>query len=228
MAYETDLNLKATELRLGLPGTDETEKEKLPGVRNNKRSSSETNDVCETKGSSNGDRETAPITKAKVVGWPPIRSYRKNNFQPKKRVGRSKKEKKKKGKKEDREAGKRKKQERKGEEGKESKKKKRFVRRKVESRKEKKRTREKRAKKTGRRGENKKGRKSFGGGGVVKNKGDRNSVGGNRCLGTVSQVFLGRFSQESRRGTKTHLTEKEKEQQNHNIRGIQNAKMCKC
>ena len=84
MAYETNLNLKATELRLGLPGTDETEKEKLSGVRNNKRSSLETNDECETKGSSNGDRETAPVTKAQVVGWPPIRSYRKNNFQPKK------------------------------------------------------------------------------------------------------------------------------------------------
>ncbi|CBI26356.3 hypothetical protein AAG906_024944 [Vitis piasezkii] len=84
VAYESDLNLKATELRLGLPGRDEAEKEALSGVRNNKRASPDTSDECGSKGSSNGDRENAPATKAQVVGWPPIRSFRKNSFQPKK------------------------------------------------------------------------------------------------------------------------------------------------
>ncbi|RVX22058.1 Auxin-induced protein 22B [Vitis vinifera] len=68
VGYESDLNLKATELRLGLPGRDEAEKEALSGVRNNKRASPDTSDECGSKGSSNGDRENAPAT----------------NFQPKK------------------------------------------------------------------------------------------------------------------------------------------------
>lgn len=37
--FGRDLNLKATELRLGLPGTDESEQ--IQSVKNNKRSSSE-------------------------------------------------------------------------------------------------------------------------------------------------------------------------------------------
>ncbi|KAF8394338.1 hypothetical protein HHK36_020546 [Tetracentron sinense] len=78
VTYESDLNLKATELRLGLPGTDEYEKQTPPSVRSNKRSLP---DIIEE--SDTGDRE-APVTKAQVVGWPPIRSYRKNSFQPKK------------------------------------------------------------------------------------------------------------------------------------------------
>ncbi|KAK2970610.1 hypothetical protein RJ640_011540 [Escallonia rubra] len=84
---EDGLNLKATELRLGLPGREESEKETMASFKNNKRSSPESAVTDGTKGDSDagdGDRETAPVAKAQVVGWPPIRSYRKNNFQPKK------------------------------------------------------------------------------------------------------------------------------------------------
>ncbi|XP_027363436.1 auxin-induced protein 22B-like isoform X3 [Abrus precatorius] len=70
VAYENDLNLKATELRLGLPGTEEKEEKTVPGFRNNKRLLRET--------SQDG---AAPPAKAKIVGWPPIRSYRKNSVQ---------------------------------------------------------------------------------------------------------------------------------------------------
>ncbi|OMO54739.1 AUX/IAA protein [Corchorus capsularis] len=79
VAYENDLNLKATELRLGLPGTDEREEQP---VRNNKRPLQEADEKCGANGKS--DNETAPPAKAQIVGWPPIRSYRKNSFQPKK------------------------------------------------------------------------------------------------------------------------------------------------
>lgn len=78
MTYESGLNLKATELRLGLPGSDDSEKQT---VRNNKRALSDEDSV--SKGSST-EQETAPAAKAQIVGWPPIRSYRKNNVQPKK------------------------------------------------------------------------------------------------------------------------------------------------
>uniref|UniRef100_A0A5B6YXV1 Auxin-responsive protein n=1 Tax=Davidia involucrata TaxID=16924 RepID=A0A5B6YXV1_DAVIN len=87
VAYEGDLNLKATELRLGLPGTEESEKRTEFNIRSNKRASPDTVEDCGSDGSSDdkhGDRETAPAAKAQVVGWPPIRSYRKNSFQPKK------------------------------------------------------------------------------------------------------------------------------------------------
>uniref|UniRef100_A0A5B6ZRF8 Auxin-responsive protein n=1 Tax=Davidia involucrata TaxID=16924 RepID=A0A5B6ZRF8_DAVIN len=80
VAYEGDLNLKATELRLGLPGTPSI-------VRNNKRASPDMVEDCGSTGSSDNKHshpETAPAAKAQVVGWPPIRSYRKNSFQPKK------------------------------------------------------------------------------------------------------------------------------------------------
>ncbi|PSR92782.1 Auxin-induced protein like, partial [Actinidia chinensis var. chinensis] len=85
VVYEGDLNLKATELRLGLPGTDEPEKQNISSVRNNKRASPDMTEDGGSKGDSdakNGDREIAPAAKAQVVGWPPIRSYRKNSFQP--------------------------------------------------------------------------------------------------------------------------------------------------
>ncbi|XP_010278166.1 PREDICTED: auxin-responsive protein IAA4-like [Nelumbo nucifera] len=90
VTYENDLNLKATELRLGLPGTDDSDKQTPSGVRSNKRTLSETTEECRSKSNSgtsdarNDDTETAPAAKAQVVGWPPIRSYRKNSFQPKK------------------------------------------------------------------------------------------------------------------------------------------------
>ncbi|KAK7278394.1 hypothetical protein RJT34_23422 [Clitoria ternatea] len=83
VAYENDLNLKATELRLGLPGTEE---KTLPAaVRANKRPlNNETSDQeCGSKGSNvqHVESEVAPPAKAKIVGWPPIRSYRKNSLQ---------------------------------------------------------------------------------------------------------------------------------------------------
>ncbi|XP_022739397.1 auxin-responsive protein IAA4-like [Durio zibethinus] len=84
VAYENDLNLEATELRLGLPGTDEREEQTVSNVRNNKRPLQVADEECGANGKSNTQNETAPHAKAQIVGWPPIRSYRKNNFQPKK------------------------------------------------------------------------------------------------------------------------------------------------
>lgn len=77
-----DLNLKATELRLGLPGTDE---ETVSNVRNNKKrpllQDIADGEECGANGKSDAQiNETAPPTKAQIVGWPPIRSYRKNNI----------------------------------------------------------------------------------------------------------------------------------------------------
>ncbi|KAJ9188054.1 hypothetical protein P3X46_003449 [Hevea brasiliensis] len=91
MAYEGDLNLKATELRLGLPGSDEPKKQaSAPSIRSNKRASPEIAEESRTRSNSsasiaeNGDRGIdEPPAKAQVVGWPPIRSYRKNCFQTK-------------------------------------------------------------------------------------------------------------------------------------------------
>uniref|UniRef100_A0A2N9F5Z0 Auxin-responsive protein n=1 Tax=Fagus sylvatica TaxID=28930 RepID=A0A2N9F5Z0_FAGSY len=89
--YGGDLNLEATELRLGLPGSDEHGKQSSPSVRtSNKRASPEVAEESRSMSNSNvsdarnGDQDTAPPAKAQVVGWPPIRSYRKNSFQPKK------------------------------------------------------------------------------------------------------------------------------------------------
>ncbi|XP_023006745.1 auxin-induced protein 22B-like [Cucurbita maxima] len=72
-AFQSDLNLEATELRLGLPGiateTDDSP-ENSPGLRtNNKR-------ILQN--------DSAPPPKAQVVGWPPVRSFRKNTLQMKK------------------------------------------------------------------------------------------------------------------------------------------------
>ncbi|KAG5051777.1 hypothetical protein AAZX31_02G136300 [Glycine max] len=91
--YGKELNLEATELRLGLPGSDEPEKRSA--VRSNKRSSPEASEEeCISKGnmnSSDGSDITSddqdnvvPPAKAQVVGWPPVRSYRKNSLQQKK------------------------------------------------------------------------------------------------------------------------------------------------
>lgn len=58
-AYENDLNLKATELRLGLPGTEENE-EQTPATaarNNNKRSSPDCNDNRGATAKSGGDKE---------------------------------------------------------------------------------------------------------------------------------------------------------------------------
>ncbi|KAF5727036.1 Aux22d [Tripterygium wilfordii] len=76
--YEKDLNLKATELRLGLPGSDEPEKQLSGSLNsNNKRASPET---FEDGSASVANRDRTPPAKAQVVGWPPIQSFRKNNL----------------------------------------------------------------------------------------------------------------------------------------------------
>ncbi|XP_009113982.2 auxin-responsive protein IAA4 [Brassica rapa] len=77
------VNLKATELRLGLPGTEdggEEERQKVSCCKSNKRAFPETEKDIE----STGKTETASPPKAQIVGWPPVRSYRKNNIQTKK------------------------------------------------------------------------------------------------------------------------------------------------
>ncbi|XP_010522505.1 PREDICTED: auxin-responsive protein IAA4-like [Tarenaya hassleriana] len=83
--YENDelVNLKATELRLGLPGTDDgcDVKEMVSCVKSNKRALSDTEKEIASTGLKN---QTAPPPKAQIVGWPPVRSYRKNSLQPKK------------------------------------------------------------------------------------------------------------------------------------------------
>ncbi|KAH1046657.1 hypothetical protein J1N35_037441 [Gossypium stocksii] len=66
----------ATKLRLGLPGTD--------NVRNKKRPLQEADEECGANGKSDAQDETVPLAKAQIVGWPSIRSYRKNNIQAKK------------------------------------------------------------------------------------------------------------------------------------------------
>ncbi|ONK64964.1 uncharacterized protein A4U43_C07F31970 [Asparagus officinalis] len=67
-------NLRATELRLGLPGTDDVPKKPVSG---NKR----TFDELDVDAGSDA-KQVEP--KAQIVGWPPVRSYRKNSIQAKK------------------------------------------------------------------------------------------------------------------------------------------------
>lgn len=87
MSYENDLNLnlKATELRLGLPGADETEDQAVlvPSTSlNKKRALPEKSEENGPKGTTvEAEKETAPPAKAQIVRWPPIRSYRKNCLQ---------------------------------------------------------------------------------------------------------------------------------------------------
>ncbi|CAA7028126.1 unnamed protein product [Microthlaspi erraticum] len=75
MAYEevnNELNLKDTELRLGLPGTEEQQIE-VSCVLSNKRKF-QNNDENSLK------EESSPSpAKTQIVGWPPVRSNRKNN-----------------------------------------------------------------------------------------------------------------------------------------------------
>ncbi|XP_039001056.1 auxin-induced protein 22D-like isoform X2 [Hibiscus syriacus] len=74
--YDNGLNLKATELRLGLPGSDEPERQTTP--RSNKRTLSEISSSGVTDDGNDYQQDSAPPAKEQVVGWPPIRSYRKN------------------------------------------------------------------------------------------------------------------------------------------------------
>ncbi|XP_076886183.1 auxin-induced protein 22D-like [Bidens hawaiensis] len=72
MNMEDGLNLT-----LGLPGRDESD-----CFKNNKRSQPETNDESSgTTENKEADMETAPATKSQVVGWPPVRNYRRNIVQ---------------------------------------------------------------------------------------------------------------------------------------------------
>ncbi|EYU17895.1 hypothetical protein MIMGU_mgv1a014074mg [Erythranthe guttata] len=96
--YEANgLNLKATELRLGLPGTGNEQQQqdqysssssshqqnvKNNYNNNNKRSSSEIASSCDDEQQQQHD-DGAPLAKAQVVGWPPVRSYRKNVLEKK-------------------------------------------------------------------------------------------------------------------------------------------------
>lgn len=61
-----DLNLKATELRLGLPGSDQCD-DVVSSAKNNKRASPETAEDSASNGvpaaKSAADRETAPAPK---------------------------------------------------------------------------------------------------------------------------------------------------------------------
>ncbi|PHU14264.1 Auxin-induced protein 22B [Capsicum chinense] len=83
MAHEKDLNLKATELRLGLPGTqDESDKEIVSNFTNNKKRILPEDEDCQSN--SNSNDKTPPTAKAQIVGWPPVRSNRKNSFPSKK------------------------------------------------------------------------------------------------------------------------------------------------
>ncbi|KAL2486708.1 Auxin-responsive protein IAA4 [Abeliophyllum distichum] len=84
MACEHDLNLKATELRLGLPGTDESEKHLVSNANNNKRALPESVQGTGSNANSKAKQEIAPASKTQIVGWPPVRPYRKNNLQMKK------------------------------------------------------------------------------------------------------------------------------------------------
>ncbi|XP_060189695.1 auxin-responsive protein IAA4-like [Lycium barbarum] len=77
---EKRLNLKATELRLGLPGSEEEfdHQQILSNSKNNKRALPESE---EDESDSDYEATTPPVAKAQIVGWPPVRSYRKNTIQ---------------------------------------------------------------------------------------------------------------------------------------------------
>nr|AVQ94620.1 Aux/IAA2 [Carya cathayensis] len=90
MAFDKELNLEATELRLGLPGIKESEKQPSSTIKSNKRAFPNMDEKsCGSKDSSKAshaqkcNQEIASPSKAQVVGWPPVRSYRKNCFQAK-------------------------------------------------------------------------------------------------------------------------------------------------
>ena len=60
MIYDNGLNLKATELRLGLPGTEEIETQRPVGVKSNKRSALEMDNALTAD---EDEQECAPPTK---------------------------------------------------------------------------------------------------------------------------------------------------------------------
>ncbi|CAN6343691.1 unnamed protein product [Urochloa humidicola] len=85
VSADVDSCLKATELRLGLPGTEPETAALLPTPpstpRGKKRDGAE-EAAATAAAKKRDDAETAPpAAKAQVVGWPPVRSYRKSCFQ---------------------------------------------------------------------------------------------------------------------------------------------------
>ncbi|KAI4368385.1 hypothetical protein MLD38_016947 [Melastoma candidum] len=88
--YDQDLvNLEATELRLGLPGRHQP-RDNHPmkaSTSSNKRSLDETRGEDEEEDVEGGAK--VAFSKAQIVGWPPIRSFRKNiTVHPKSKMGR--------------------------------------------------------------------------------------------------------------------------------------------
>ncbi|KAF8780571.1 hypothetical protein HU200_001392 [Digitaria exilis] len=86
MEFDAD-NLSATELRLGLPGTSSSDgvtKKPSPSVGAKRAlddTRTETSGTGPAADADDQDAAAAPATKAQVVGWPPVRAYRKNTFQ---------------------------------------------------------------------------------------------------------------------------------------------------
>ncbi|CAM0875799.1 unnamed protein product [Alopecurus aequalis] len=87
LEMEADSLLMATELRLGLPGTDDQKPQKTSASppatpRGKKRTIDAFEDATAEEADKSDDVEAAPpVAKAQVVGWPPVRSYRKSCFQ---------------------------------------------------------------------------------------------------------------------------------------------------
>lgn len=88
---QADLNFKATELRLGLPGSESPERTTMKNmVAGAKRGFLEVDFVKNGEffsGKKNhdstkqpSDQDSVAASKAQVVGWPPIRSFRKNSM----------------------------------------------------------------------------------------------------------------------------------------------------
>nr|CAB3493948.1 unnamed protein product [Digitaria exilis] len=77
----------ATELRLGLPGTVDDMKATPPSTPRGKKRTTAADPVDDSAAAADEatkqrDAEAAPpAAKAPVVGWPPVRSYRKSCFQ---------------------------------------------------------------------------------------------------------------------------------------------------
>ncbi|KAA0049307.1 hypothetical protein IC582_012639 [Cucumis melo] len=90
MAFENGLNLDATELRLGPPGVDDNKLQEQPqSIRINKRplllpESNQSSSGSNVSVSSDATLDTPPPSKAQIVGWPPVQSFRRNSLQGKK------------------------------------------------------------------------------------------------------------------------------------------------
>ncbi|KAL6880097.1 hypothetical protein ACP4OV_011662 [Aristida adscensionis] len=86
-------NLSATELRLGLPGSSSSSSDARPTSKRPSPSPAAASvgakralDDARSEASGTGpaagdDHDAATPAKAQVVGWPPVRAYRKNTFQ---------------------------------------------------------------------------------------------------------------------------------------------------